>query len=62
MADNGNDLKNAYTDPLKVVAGCQHRLGCKCEIPFWLREATPRELAFESRIVTTIDGGTEHDA
>lgn len=52
MADSTNRDVNAYTDPRKIVSGCQHRMGCKCEIPFWLRDATPRELAFESRIVT----------
>jgi hypothetical protein len=40
---------NAYTDSRIVRPGCQHMLGCKCEIPFWLREQTPRETEFENR-------------
>lgn len=34
---------NAYTDPRVVRPGCQHQLGCKCPIPFWLRPSSPEE-------------------
>lgn len=35
---------DAYRMPRKVVDGCMHRLGCKCEPPFWLRGFSPAEL------------------
>lgn len=37
---------NAYVRGRKFAEGCQHRLGCKCEIPFWLRPFSPAELAW----------------
>ena len=36
---------DAYRHPRHVHEGCQHRLGCKCETPFWLRDFSPVELA-----------------
>jgi hypothetical protein len=38
---------DAYRYPRYVVEHCQHRLGCKCEPPFWLR---PMSEAEEARI------------
>jgi hypothetical protein len=46
-----SEVRNAYVDPRKISPGCQHLLGCKCETPFWLRDPTPRELEFESRVL-----------
>ena len=53
VADRQNPDVNAYTDPRKTALGCQHRLGCKCETPFWLREPTPREVKFEEIYIRT---------
>lgn len=36
---------DAYRNPRRVAEGCQHRLGCRCDIPFWLRPFSPAELA-----------------
>jgi hypothetical protein len=44
-----NYEKNAYTDTRRIQPGCEHRLGCKCETPFWLRERTTSEIEFEAR-------------
>lgn len=41
---------NAYTQPRKVKPGCEHRLGCACDAPYWLRQSTPAEQAFEKAI------------
>jgi hypothetical protein len=38
-------MKDAYRQPRFIVEGCQHRLGCRCETPFWLREMSPVEEA-----------------
>jgi hypothetical protein len=35
---------DAYRYPQRLVEGCQHRLGCKCDPPFWLRPYSPAEL------------------
>lgn len=51
LKKRSNSMQNAYTEARKIAPGCQHILGCKCETPFWLREPTARELAFESRII-----------
>lgn len=40
---------DAYHYPRRVQEGCQHRLGCKCETPFWLRDFSPAELAWIER-------------
>lgn len=47
MAKNRRDPKDldAYRFPRHVAEGCQHRLGCRCDVPFWLREPTVREAA-----------------
>lgn len=58
VADHIHDV-NAYTDARKIFPGCQHMLGCKCTTPFWLRDPTMRELNFERRILTAIDGRAE---
>lgn len=42
--------ENAYELELKVRPGCMHRLGCKCETPYWLRPSTPDELRREEKI------------
>ncbi len=34
---------NAYTKPRQLIEGCEHRLGCKCDPPFWLRRPSPAE-------------------
>lgn len=41
---------NAFELPRKLTPGCQHRLGCKCQPPYWLRPSTPQELAREEKI------------
>jgi hypothetical protein len=53
MADSKSPDVNAYTDARKIAPGCQHRLGCKCETPFWLRDPTPREVKFEEIYIRT---------
>lgn len=51
MADHENGaVKNAYSDPQRVRPGCEHRLGCKCDVPFWLRNYTQAENEFEQRM------------
>lgn len=40
---------NAFTEPRKVQPGCQHQLGCKCEVPYHLRPSTPEERRIEER-------------
>jgi len=48
MAGDSNAIeRNAYTEPRRIVPGCQHMLGCKCDAPYWLREPTRREINFE---------------
>lgn len=34
---------DGYRYPRKVVEGCQHRLGCRCDPPMWLREPSAAE-------------------
>lgn len=41
---------DAYTKPSIYKTGCQHRFGCRCETPYWLRESTPIEQRKEQRI------------
>lgn len=41
---------NAYQHQRLIRPGCEHRLGCKCDTPYWLRPSTPSELVTESRI------------
>lgn len=41
---------NAYELPRLVKEGCQHRLGCRCQPPYWLRPSTPSELSREEKI------------
>lgn len=38
-------IVDAYSRPRRMTEGCQHRMGCRCETPFWLREFSPAELA-----------------
>lgn len=33
-------MKDAYSQPRVEKPGCQHRLGCKCDVPYHLREST----------------------
>lgn len=41
------EIPNAYSRPRFIAPGCQHRLGCKCDPPYWLREPSDDELRFE---------------
>lgn len=41
--------RNAYASPRVLQAGCQHLLGCKCSVPFHLREPTAAEQKFLDR-------------
>jgi hypothetical protein len=49
--------RNAYVDAPKIAPGCEHRFGCKCDTPFWLRDPNARELLFESRYLPDSGGG-----
>jgi len=40
---------NAYTEPRITRPGCQHNLGCKCQVPYHLRPSTIEELIHEER-------------
>lgn len=35
---------DAFNEPRRIIEGCQHRLGCRCDTPFWLRKESPAEL------------------
>lgn len=41
--------RNAYTEPRRIQPGCTHHLGCKCDVPYHLRESTLSEKRFEAR-------------
>lgn len=43
---------DAYRFPRRVAEGCEHRLGCKCDPPYWLRPPSPDE---ERRYARPID-------
>lgn len=51
-----SSLRNAYVNARRVQPGCEHRLGCKCDPPFWLRDRTEPEKEFELRVRMTTDG------
>lgn len=53
MAGHGDSVKNAYTEARRIAPGCQHMLGCKCDTPFWLRDATAREIRHEEIYIRT---------
>jgi hypothetical protein len=42
---------DAYRYPRRVTEGCMHRLGCKCDPPFWLRAMSPAEEARIPKVV-----------
>lgn len=42
-------MKDAFSQPRRVNPGCQHGLGCGCDIPHHLRPSTPIELFKEAR-------------
>lgn len=44
---------NSYTEPRVVRPGCQHNLGCKCQVPYWLRPSTPEEERQEALLRTS---------
>jgi len=44
MSDKQRTDFDAYCHAREVRDGCQHMLGCRCDVPFWLREPTPAEL------------------
>lgn len=48
MADD--TLLDAFQRPQRVKPGCQHRLGCNCTPPYWLRASSPVEEAKEARL------------
>lgn len=41
---------NAYERDRQVRPGCMHRLGCRCQPPYWLRPSTLSELKREEKI------------
>ena len=43
MTDKPPEELDAWSRPRRVVEGCQHRMGCRCEPPFWLRLPTAAE-------------------
>lgn len=47
--------KDAYTQPRLAKEGCQHHLGCKCDVPYYLRPST---LAEKGRELTYSKSGT----
>lgn len=54
---------NAFVYARKVQPGCEHRLYCKCDVPYWLRESTLPELVRESQIwpeIKTHDDSAQH--
>lgn len=40
--------KDAYASPRVIRPGCEHKLGCRCDPPYHLRESTPVEKAREA--------------
>lgn len=43
-------LPDAYHAARIVKPGCQHNLGCRCGVPYHLRESTPAEQRIEERL------------
>lgn len=50
--------RNAYVDAPVSRPGCEHRLGCRCTTPFWLRERTEEER--ESELLRGMRPPIEH--
>lgn len=42
-------MKDSFSEPLSIRPGCQHQLGCRCEVPYYLRPSTPVERRKELR-------------
>lgn len=52
---------DAYRYPRRTAEGCQHRMGCRCETPFWLRPFSEAELARIERNRLPGEGNGEDD-
>lgn len=47
MEPDRTEPPDAYTQARRVQPGCQHHLGCKCGVPYYLRPSSPAELRRE---------------
>jgi hypothetical protein len=47
---------DAYRYARWTAEGCQHRLGCKCQVPFWLRPSSEAELERERLLYRAASG------
>jgi hypothetical protein len=43
--------RNAFIDPQRLAPGCQHKEGCRCDPPWWLRQPTEDEFALAQRLL-----------
>lgn len=41
---------NAYRYAPRIRPGCQHQLGCGCDVPYWLRASSKAEEAIEAAV------------
>lgn len=54
-------MKDAFTQPRNIRPGCQHQLGCKCDIPYHLRASTEIEQAREQNRNKPVALESEHE-
>lgn len=47
---------DAYSQSRTIRPGCQHHLGCKCGVPYYLRDSSPAELRRERLIQLSPSG------